>query len=71
MHHPAAVALLGDPELAFVEEIERFLDGVAHHALGLGRDLGGMLIGAVDEGLEMVVGHVAEILRSGQAELGV
>ena len=49
--------LLGDPQLALVEQIEHLLHGVAHHALGLGRDLDGVLVGAVDEGLEMIVGH--------------
>ena len=57
MHDPGAVALLRHPELAPVEEIEHFVYGVTHHALGLRRDLDGVLVGAVDEGLEMVVGH--------------
>ena len=57
MHHPAALALLGHSELAFVEEIENLLDRVAHHAFGLRRDLGGMFVGAIDESLEMIVGH--------------
>ena len=57
MHHPGAVLLLGHPELAFVEEIEHLVERVAHHALGLRRNFDGMLIGAVDEGLEVIVGH--------------
>ena len=57
MHDPAALALLGDSELAFVEEIENLLDRVAHHAFGFRRDLDGMLVGAIDEGLEVIVGH--------------
>jgi hypothetical protein len=57
MHGPTAVSLLRHAKLALVEEIEHLADGVAHHALGLRRDLDGMLVGAVDESLEMVVGH--------------
>src|SRR4029453_14507311 len=57
MHDPAAVALLGHAKLALVEQIEHLADRIADHALGFRRDLNGMLVGAVDEGLEMVVGH--------------
>src|SRR5262249_48307563 len=58
MHGPAAVALLGHAKLALVEQVEHLADGVAHDALGLRRDVDGMLVGAFDESLEMVVGHV-------------
>ncbi|MND00165.1 hypothetical protein D3C83_186800 [compost metagenome] len=57
MHDPIAADLLGDAKLASVEQVEHLVHGVAHHALGLGRDLARMFVGAVDEGLEMIVRH--------------
>src|SRR5680860_1319893 len=36
MDHPLAADLLGDPELALVEQVQHLLDRVAYHALGVG-----------------------------------
>ncbi len=57
MHDPGAVDLLGHADLALVEQVEGLVHGVAHHASRLGRDLAGVLEGAFDEVLEMLVRH--------------
>jgi hypothetical protein len=51
MHDPVLALLLRDPELAFIEKVEDFFDGVAHNAFRVGRNFRRVLVGAVDEGL--------------------
>ncbi len=57
MDHPLVARLLGDPQLALVEQGQHLVGRIAHHALGIGREFSGMIERAVDEGLEMVVRH--------------
>ena len=51
-----AVDLFGDARLTGIEHFERLGDGVADVAAGVGVDLGAVLEGAFDEGLQL--GHV-------------
>jgi hypothetical protein len=62
-----ALDLLGDAQLAGIKKTQRALDGVAEVALGLGADIGAILKGGGDEGLEAGVRHdVPDLLKDGR-----